>query len=135
MRTVLYADDMEPITVIELPELAVRYLNERGMVRLAVSMPPLLSVLAAKQEPSIDDFRTVTISAERLICHKREHIMLFTSDEESALLLKCTFLPGQQASLQEHERAAFARGFLAALAQIGTFNDRRPPSPRRDGAE
>lgn len=47
MRVVLYTDDMEPITVIDLPALAEGYLNERGMVRLAVQLPPLLSVLAA----------------------------------------------------------------------------------------
>lgn len=33
MRVVLYADDMEPITVIDLPTMAERYLSERGMVR------------------------------------------------------------------------------------------------------
>lgn len=119
MRVVLYADDMEPITVIDLPTMAERYLNEHGMVRLAVQLPPMLSVLAAKQAPSFGDCKTVTIFGERLIRHGREHMMLFTRDEESALLLKCAFLPGQQAGLQEREREAFARGFLKALARVG----------------
>lgn len=119
MRVVLYADDMEPITVIDLPTMADRYLNEHGMVRLAVLLPPMLSVLAAKQSPKLGDCKTVTIFGERLIRHGREHMMLFTRDEESALLLKCAFLPGQQAGLQEREREAFARGFLKALARVG----------------
>lgn len=119
MRVVLYADDMEPITVIDLPAMAEGYLNERGMVRLAVMLPPMLSVLAASQPPMREDLKTVTIYAERFIRHGREHMMLFTRDEESALLLKCAFLPGQQAGLQERERTAFARGFLEALARVG----------------
>jgi hypothetical protein len=119
MRVVLYADDMEPITVIELSALAEGYLNERGMVRLAVQMPAMLSVLAARQAPGLDDLRIVTIFAERFIRHGHEHMMLFTRDEESALLLKSAFLPGQQAELQERERTAFARGFLEALARVG----------------
>lgn len=118
MRVVLYADDMDPITVIELPAMAERYLNERGMVRLAVMLPPMLSVLAAQHPPALGGLKTVEIFAERFIRHGREHMMLFTRDEESALLLKCAFLPGQQAGLQERERMSFARGFLDALARL-----------------
>lgn len=121
MRVVLYADDMEPITVIDLPALAEVYLNERGMVLLAVMLPPMLSVIAAQHPPGRDSIKTVEIFAERIVRHGREHMMLFTRDEESALLLKCAFLPGQQAGLQERERDAFARGFLDALARIGTI--------------
>lgn len=119
MRVVLYADDMEPITVIDLPSLAEGYLNERGMVRLAVQMPPMLSVLAAQQALTANDLRIVEIFSERFIRRGREHMMLFTRDEESALLLKCAFLPGQQAGLQERERLAFARGFVDALMRVG----------------
>lgn len=119
MRVVLYADDMEPITVIELSALAEGYLNERGIVRLAVMLPPMLSVLEAQQAPARGDCKTVTIFAERFVRHGRDHMMLFTRDEESALLLKCAFLPGRRAGLQEREREAFARGFLAALARVG----------------
>lgn len=119
MRVVLYADDMEPITVIDLSALAHGYLKKLGMVKLAVMLPPLLSVLAAAQMPMQADNKTVTIFAERFIRHGREHMMLFTRDEESALLLKCAFLPGQQAGLQERERVAFARGFIEALARVG----------------
>lgn len=119
MRVVLYTDDMEPITVIDLPAMAERYLSERWMARLDVMLPLNLSVLSAAQPPVRNDLKTVTIYSERFIRHGREHTMLFTSDEESALLLKCAFLPGQQAGLQERERAAFARGFMDALVKLG----------------
>lgn len=118
MRAVLYADDMEPITVVELPEFAEEYLAERGMVRLAVMRPPEW-VIPATQPPKFEKLTTVTIVAERLVRNGRAHMMLFTRDEESALLLKCAFLPGQQAGLQEREREAFARGFLEALMKLG----------------
>ena len=121
MRVVLYAHDMEPITVIDLPALAERYLNERGTVRLAVQLPMMLSFMAAQQAPVRDYCKTVTIFSERFIRRGCEHMMLFTRDEESALLLKCAFLPGQQAGLQEHERDAFARGFLGALEKLGNI--------------
>lgn len=119
MRVVLYADDMEPITVVELPEPAERHLIERGMVRIVVALPPMLSALAAQQPPGVEEYPTVTIFAERFVRHGRARTLLFTRDEESALLLKCAFLPGQQAMLQDRERAAFARGFLDALARVG----------------
>ena len=119
MRVVLYADDMEPITVIDMPAPAERYLNEHGMVRLAVMLPQMLSVLAAQHPPERGSMKIVNIVAERLVRHGCEHMMLFTRDEESALLLKCAFLPGQQAGLQERERKEFVRGFLKALANVG----------------
>ena len=118
MRVVLYADDMEPITVIDLPAMAEEYLNKHNHVQLPVQLPPMLSVRAARQAPAFADFKIVTIFAERIVRHGREHMMLFTQDEESALLMKCAFLPGQQAGMQERERTAFARGFLDALAAI-----------------
>ena len=117
MRAVLYADDMEPITVIELSATSEGFLNKNGMVRLAVQLPPTLAFLTGQQEPMVSDW-IVRIFSERFVRHGREHRMLFTHDEESALLLKCAFLPGQQTILQERERAAFARGFLDALNRI-----------------
>lgn len=115
MRTVLYADDMEPITVIDLSHGVLQFLREQGHVRLPVPMPVQLSARPTPQTPTMADIKIVTIFAERLIRKGQEHLMLFTHDEESARLLKCAFLPGQQAGLQEREREAFAKGFLDAL--------------------
>lgn len=122
MRVVLYADDMEPITVIDLPEFATRYLNEHGMVRIAVQMPVIVTPQAASQ--MLPSLPIVTIMSERFIRRGQEHMMLFTNDEESALLLKCAFLPGQQAGLQERERKAFASGFLEAIYRMARSMNR-----------
>ena len=47
------------------------------------------------------------------------HMILFTHNEESALLLKSAFLPGQQAELKLRDRDAFARGVMRALEMLG----------------
>ena len=126
MRAVLYADDMEPITVIELSELAERYLNKYGTVHLSILAPLTLSdIIDYGQRPLPPPWSgTVRIFAESFVRRGRKHMMLFTPDEESALLLKCAFLPGQQSRLQEREREAFARGFLKALAAVGSGPER-----------
>lgn len=117
MRAVLYADDMEPITVVSLSAWTHRYLSEHGMVKLAVMRPVATSFVTFAPPKHHDPI--VTVIAERFVRHGREHMMLFTRDEEAAMLLKCAFLPGQHAGIQERERAAFARGFLDALSRVG----------------
>jgi hypothetical protein len=117
MRVVLYADDMEPITVIDLPAFAEEFLSERGAVLIAVPQP--ISFAPQRCQSMQPHMPIVTIIAERFVRRGQEHMMLFTHDEESALLLKCAFLPGQQAGLQERDRKAFARGFLDALYRMG----------------
>lgn len=119
MRVVLYTHDMEPITVVNLPALAEKLLNEKGMVTLDVILPICMSILQAEQLPIKEYHKTVTLFAERLIRRGQEYMILVTKDEENALLLKCAFLPGQQAGLQEQKRIAFTHGFLDALARVG----------------
>lgn len=117
-RVVLYTDDMEPITVLQLPELARRYLLERAYVVLDV-MEEVPVLERWEERPARLQCRTVTIYAELLLRKGQMHHMLFTRDEESALLLKAAFLPGQQATLGNIEARGFADGFLAALERLG----------------
>lgn len=69
----------------------------------------------------LDDrpFKLVSIRGERIRRFEHETLMLFTEDEETALLLRAEFLPGQRATLQDKERRAFAKGFLKALQDFG----------------
>lgn len=119
MRVVLYTKDMEPITVVELPEFSYRYLKENGVVSIAVPVP---TCTFEGVGPVCAKLPVVTIFSERCVLRGREHRFLVTHDEESALLMKCTFLPGQQAELHQRDRQAFARGFLEALSRIGEQN-------------
>lgn len=119
MRHVLYAEDFEPITILELKPFAESLLEERGIVRLQV-IAPLQATLAYDSAPVfMEAYRLVTIRAEPVRRNGRTHLMLFTHDEESALLLKSAFLPGQRGILQEREREAFAKGFMKAVDMIG----------------
>lgn len=117
-RIVLYADDMEPITVLDLSESSAKYLKECGMVQLAVMETPQFVYRKPEDTVELPTIRIVTIFAERFIRNGREHFILVTRDEESALLLKSAFLPGQHHQIDERERKAFAHGFLSAIARL-----------------
>lgn len=112
-RAVLYTHDLEPITVLQLTPQARSYLLETGQVALAVREP---FTWDGREHAMC---RTVRITAE-VFCRRRQRsLMLFTEDEEAALLLQAAFLPGQQRELNERRDAAFARGFLAAIDALG----------------
>lgn len=115
MRTVLYAYDLEPITVIELGLETYKFLEKHRVVQLAVT--PVVPV--TQGEFLNAHCKIVTIHAERFRFRDIETIMLFTYDEESAMLLKASFLPGQLRTVQDSQRAAFAQGFLTALNKLG----------------
>ena len=118
MRHVIYALDMEPITVVDLPEWSVEYMDTHRCLRLGVSSPPIQTL----QNGGPVDWRELTYHVVNLTAvplrmpNGSTRMLLLTSDDESALLLKCAFLPGQQAGLREREREAYARGVLAVLS-------------------
>lgn len=117
MRVVLYAHDMEPITILNLSDWAYRHLEQHRQVVLPVMKP--MSVLAMPElSPAAEFFRKVEITAEPLHRNGEKHLMLFTRDEEQALLLKAAFLPGQQWVLRDIRRDEFAKGFLAAFDML-----------------
>lgn len=118
VRVVLYADDLEPITVLELPAFVRDHLEQHGVVRLPVVESPGL-ISAPIQSPSYQTFRTVEIWTERFVRKGQEHLMLFTRNDENALLLRAAFLPGQRRELNDQRAQAFAQGFLDALMRLG----------------
>jgi hypothetical protein len=118
MRVVLYTDDMEPITVLQLSEFAAKLLEERGRVIIPVMQPIRLT------PPATDDLRTsfendrVTIWAEAFVRKGQRHLFLFTRDEVAAMMLRSDLLPGQRRDAQERERQAYAQGFMRGLATV-----------------
>lgn len=115
---VLYTRQMEPITIIALPEEAWAYLRHHGFYRIAVPLMPACTPFDRSLPVPKFDIQTVSIRAERFVHHCANTMLLFTDDEESALLLKAAFLPGQQHALNEHCRNAMANGFLKALQML-----------------
>lgn len=108
---------MENITVLELSSWAYDFLKERGNVMLAVPQPIKFTPPTEMDMEPLRLWR-VHITAETLHRHGERHMMLFTHNEEEALLLKAAFLPGQRSALREHERDAFAKGFINALGLL-----------------
>lgn len=113
MQVVLYTDDFEPITVINLPPFAKGYLENHRHIRVPVPVD-ITDVLYFRRDAPIigDTLKVVTIKIEKIYRNGKEHFLFFTNDEESALLLKSTFLPGQRSEIRKKEREAFCRGFL-----------------------
>lgn len=121
MRCVVHSDDdFEPITVVEVNEFMESYLNEHGRVRVAVNEPAKAILGGPPNNTATIRFRTVDLIAIPIKTRKgNKHFVLVTADDESALLLKSAFLPGQRGAPQETEAAAYARGFLRAFLEFG----------------
>lgn len=113
MRAVLYTHDMEPITVLHLDAFQEKFLRQNGSVNVEVLEP--VNYRAPLDATTKVHFKIVRITNERLIRRGREHMMLFTQNEEDAMLLRSVFLPGQQREVMMAEQEAFGRGILAAM--------------------
>lgn len=119
MKAVLYAHDMEPITILSLEPWTVEYLARHGQVRLIVCDPREFRMPMPEDEANATiQTWTVRITVDTLIRGRQRTMMLFTEDEEAALLLKSAFLPGQTRALREKQAVAFAQGFVHALGHL-----------------
>lgn len=102
MNVVLYTNDFEPITIIDLPLWLLEQLERQGSVRVAVRQP-------VKVSPSSEDFELppiVTIHCEKLRWRDGTvKPILITDDEELALRLRPTWLPGQRSTVQGYQKA------------------------------
>jgi len=105
MNVVLYTNDFEPITVLDLPVWLLEQMEKVGYVRVAVQ-EPLTNVLAKAPE-DLGQFlqpKVVTIRCEKL--RWRDGTLkpiLITPDEELALMLKPEWLPGQRAAVNSYK--------------------------------
>lgn len=110
MRAIIYTDDMEPITVINLPIQVHKF--EFKMYRVAVHKPLSMTTWDPSIRSSQESFHTVNIYVERF--HRKDKIypLFITNDEELALQLKSEPLPGQLKDYQDE----YIKGFAKALA-------------------
>ena len=89
-RAVLYSNDLEPLTVIELSESDRAKLMDYGcLLRETQSWP--------SRGLAVDCIRIV---AEKIVRGGRESFMLFTPDRGNAMRLPLTLLPGQQRAME-----------------------------------
>lgn len=121
---VLYTRALEPITVIDVPMRLWDLLSSGQRVKLAVR-EALATPLSGETLSNYRDikYRTVILYAEKFRYRDAESLMLFTEDEEHALLLQADFLPGQRTEVRRrqanHRARGFAEGFLAAIDRMG----------------
>lgn len=106
MNVVIYTDDLEPITIIDLPIDFCRMGYERRFVRVAVMMP--ISVMLETDPMLLEDY-IVTLKFDKLKkSNKRgemiESWIITTDDEVLALKLKPSWLPGQRGAINDYER-------------------------------
>lgn len=119
MRHVLYTADMEPITVVELSPHMEQLLRERGVVRLpAPAQTSYSTCRVSRGAPVREKYDVVNVFAEALIHRGQRHMMLFVDDEETALLLKSAFLPGQRRAVSDVRARGQAEGFIKALQAL-----------------
>lgn len=124
---VLYSDeDMEPITVLDVPMWAIGRMRTGDRIRFVVPEPLAMYLPTDDEAVEFRPLKTVTIWAERFMRRGREHVMLFTWDDVDALKLDPTELPGQRAMAQDRYRRAFEAGFGAALLKMYRAGDWRP---------
>lgn len=99
MNVVLYTNNMEPITVLDLPQWLLEQLQRDGRVRIAVQAP--LGLKITKEPINPKDFpglETVVIHLDQVEWRGETKTVLVTDDEVLALRLRPQWLPGQRAT-------------------------------------
>lgn len=105
MNVVLYTNDFEPITVLDLPLWLLEQMEKVGYVRVAVQEPLPLK-FAEASDPVIYTPKVVHIRCEKLRWRDgTTKPILVTPDEELALMLKPEWLPGQRATYNGMKKA------------------------------
>lgn len=103
MNVVLYTNDFEPITVLDLPVWLLDQLEKQGAVRVAVLRPPSIHT-------DMEDMaylpEVVTIYCEKMRWKDgKTKTVLVTNDDELALTLRPDWLPGQRQAIQGYQKA------------------------------
>ena len=110
MKVVIYTEELEPITVVDLPMWAIDAMKDGRKITIPVwNLEPFRTPIQG--EPLEVEFPHVVVWAERWERNGRIAHIILTNHEVLALKLRSDVLPGQ---LAEHQ-AQFRRGFITAL--------------------
>lgn len=111
MNVVLYTDSMEAITILDVP---VDFATGRSfdVFRVAVTRPVSFKWDVSFADLESMNYDVVTIRLEWLQRNGKRHPLFITDDDELALLLRSSTLPGQRRAFHD----AFERGFIEGLA-------------------
>ena len=107
MNVILYTQDFEPITVVDLPHWLLEAVEREGAVKVAVKRPITPDFIEQVAVGSVEGPETVTIQAKRMQWNDGTIKPIYvTSDEVLALTLKPEWLPGQRMQVQNLQAAA-----------------------------
>ena len=123
MRAVIYDQEgYEPLTVVEVPESFMREIESgRRDRRLRFPIPSTLPTyldLMRDAEPTPVRDMSCEIFFDPIYNDRQPKPFMWlctTRDPDTALLLRSTFLPGQNREVQSLMQAAFTRGLMAAM--------------------
>ena len=105
MNVVIYTRGLEPITIIDLPMWAIEMGEKRQVVRVEITdeIPTLPSV---RYDIPLESyrFRSVALEFHKMRFFDAESHLITTRDEEFALLLKPSWLPGQRGAINTYEK-------------------------------
>lgn len=104
MNVVIYTRDMEPITIIDLPMWALEAGERRAFVQVAVTDPVRLEPTSEFVQIQAITARAVTLEFNPIRFGAVRSWMITTRDEELAMLLRPSWLPGQRGSINQYER-------------------------------
>lgn len=118
MNIVLYTQDFDPITVIDLPLEMIELGAKLRFVRVAVPEPFRVTPPSGLIAPSWP--RVCDIEFHRMSWYGQQKWVMTTRNEEAALALRPSWLPGQQGEVNRMRRQAqigeqFALALMRAL--------------------
>ena len=106
MNIILYTQDFEPITVIDLPIWLLETAERVGAVQVAVKRPLTKDFVEKVAVGTIEGPETVTIRAMKLNWYDgTTKTVYYTKDEVLSLILKPEWLPGQRVQVQNFQQA------------------------------
>jgi len=101
MNVILYTIDFEPLTVLELPIDVLEKMEVEGALKIIVAKPPKTMSEGTLTFPMPE---TITIYCQKMRwLDSSIKTILFTEDEELALAIKPSWLPGQVWNVQHYK--------------------------------
>lgn len=119
MNVVLYTRDMEPITIIDLPMWALDHGERLGGVNVAVMDATQLEPVNPTDPVPPANFAIVRMAFHRLRFYDKQSWIITVDNDELALKLKPSWLPGQRGAINEYQRitSELSRVLLDVLAR------------------
>jgi hypothetical protein len=109
---IVYSKDFEPISHIPMTDEIYRYFMQYDIVRFPVQKAVDAKVYYSGEPIPMEPPLTAEIRAMRVFSPDGIRLILIAETEETALLLRNTFLPGQTKELNYIKTTSFVKGFI-----------------------